>query len=110
MKSHIKASFYTATLYTGQGTQGTEDWLLPARSRAAINPLPTPRYCELVLNEYIWLPLENFYDGENGYTFVFIHKGQYWHLDQTHYGYDYLCERYLSIINDYEQARLEAQF
>lgn len=100
MKSHIHATFYAATLYTANETQ---DWLLPARSRAAINPLPTPPYCNLVLNEFLRLPLEDFYDGENGYTFVFFYKQQYWHLDRTHYGYDYLHERYLSIIKGYEQ-------
>lgn len=104
MKSHTKASFYTATLHTATGS---EEWLLPARSRAAINPLPTPQYCELVLNEFIHLPLEDFYDGENGYTFVFFHNGGYWHRDCTHYGYDYLHERYLSVIKDYEQSRLQ---
>ena len=105
MKSHIKASFYTATLYTATGSV---TWLLPARSRAAINPLPTPPYCRLELGEFIWLPLEDFFDGENGYTFVFYHNGGYWYRDQTNYGYDYLYERYLSIIKDYEQTILSA--
>lgn len=105
MKSHIQVSFYTATLFT---VHGNEPWLLPARNLASINPLPVPDYCKLEIGEFIWLPLDDFYVGDNGYTFVFYYNGRHWNFDQTCYGYNWLHQRYLSIINAYEQSQLEA--
>lgn len=102
MATHLSASFYTATLNT---ITGNEEWLLPARSLAAAKMVRAPYGCTIDFGQFIWLELKNFFDGENGYTFEFHYNNQIWYRDQTNFGFDYLCERYIDIINQYEQSQ-----
>lgn len=102
MTTHNSASFYTATLKT---LTGDEDWLLPARNLAAAQMVAIPYGCRIEFHKFIWLELEGFYDGPNGYTFVFYHNGLEWRRDPTNFGYDYLYERYIHLINEYERDR-----
>lgn len=104
MITHNQASFCTATLNTAKGPV---DWLLPARSIAVAQTVTVPDYCTLEFHDFIWLELENLYDGDYGYTFVFNYKGNEWHLDQNHFGFNYLYERYINHINQYERERNE---
>lgn len=104
MKSRLKASFIPATLHK---FNGNEVWLIPARSRAAAENIPIPFGCEISFGSLVWLELQSFYDGDNGYTFVFYYNNQYWHIDNNFFGYDYLYERYIEVINQYNKAQLE---
>lgn len=102
MTTHMHASFYTATLNTAIDP---EEWLLPARSFAAAETVKIPYGCTLSFGQFIWLELQNFFEGENGYTFVFHYNSQEWYLDSTHFGHDYLCERFIGVINNYLKSQ-----